>query len=64
MTKLKKYKPLKKKKNMDKNVKMAMWVAVATAVGVLLAKVIINTGVIEKIVPQKFESYDDEPVFY
>jgi len=56
---------------MDKNVKMAMWVAVATAVGVLLAKVIANTGVIEKIMPKKysFEALDDDddsnnPVFY
>jgi len=47
---------------MKENVKMAMWVAVATAVGVLLAKVIINTGVIEKIVPEKYEG--DEPVIF
>jgi len=56
---------------MKENVKMAMWVAVATAVGVLLAKVIANTGVIEKIMPNKysFEALDDDddsnnPVFY
>ena len=57
---------------MKENVKMAMWVAVATAVGVLLAKVIANTGVIEKIMPPKrnsFEALDDDndpnnPVFY
>jgi len=56
---------------MDKNVKMAMWVAVATAVGVLLAKVIANTGVIDKIMPKRnsFEALDDDddsnnPVFY
>lgn len=47
---------------MNKNVQMAMWVAVATAVGVLLAKVIINTGVIEKIIPEKYEG--DEPVIF
>lgn len=59
---------------MNENVQMAMWVAVATAVGVLLAKVIANTGVIEKIMPNKnlyhFEALDDDddelndPVFY
>jgi len=47
---------------MNENLKSAMWVAVATAVGVLLAKVIINTGVIEKIVPEHYES--DEPVLF
>ena len=53
---------------MKENVKMAMWVAVATAVGVLLAKVIANTGVIEKIMPKRnsFEALDDDndPVLY
>jgi len=56
---------------MKENVKMAMWVAVATAVGVLLAKVIANTGVIDKIMPKRnsFEALDDDndpnnPVFY
>lgn len=54
---------------MKENVQMAMWVAVATAVGVLLAKVIANTGIIEKIMPNKFEALDDDdnenkPVFY
>jgi len=58
---------------MKENVQMAIWVAVATAAGVLLAKVIANTGVIEKIMPNKyrFEALDDdddndyhEPVFY
>lgn len=54
---------------MNENVKMAMWVAVATAVGVLLAKVISNTGVIEKIVPSKYrfeelDDDDDDPVLY
>lgn len=62
MTKLKKYKPLKKEKIMDENLKSAMWVAVATCVGVLLAKVVINTGVIEKIVPENYEG--DEPVIF
>lgn len=54
---------------MNEEVKFALWTAVATCVGVLLAKVISNTGVIEKIVPKKdsfsednFES--DEPVLY
>jgi len=47
---------------MNENLKSAMWVAVATAVGVLLAKVIINTGVIEKIIPEKYEG--DEPVIF
>lgn len=54
---------------MKENVQMAIWVAVATALGVLLAKVISNTGVIEKIMPNKFEALDDDddyhkPVFY
>lgn len=55
---------------MDKNVRMAIWVAVATAAGVLLAKVISNTGIIEKIMPNRnsFEALDDDnenkPVFY
>ena len=55
---------------MNENVKQAMWIAVATCVGVLLAKIISNTGVIEKIVPNKnernqFEALDDdEPVLY
>lgn len=57
---------------MKENVKMAIWVAVATAAGVLLAKVIANTGIIEKIMPNKYrfealEDDDDElndPVFY
>ena len=50
---------------MNENLKSAMWVAVATCVGVLLAKVIINTGVIEKIVPKKddFESLDEPVIF-
>jgi len=50
---------------MNENLKQAMWIAVATCVGVLLAKIISNTGVIEKIVPNKFEALDDdEPVLY
>lgn len=56
---------------MKENVQMAIWVAIATAAGVLLAKIIANTGVIEKIMPNKylFEALDDdddyhEPVFY
>ena len=61
---------------MKENVQMAIWVAVATAAGVLLAKIIANTGVIEKIMPNKnsyrFEALDDDddddklndPVFY
>ena len=56
---------------MKENVQMAIWVAVATAAGVLLAKIIANTGIIEKIMPNKysFEALDDdddnyEPVFY
>jgi len=52
---------------MKENLEQAMWIAVATCVGVLLAKVISNTGVIEKIVPKKdqFEALDDdEPVLY
>lgn len=54
---------------MNENVQMAIWVAVATALGVLLAKVISNTGIIEKIMPSKysFEADDDnenKPVFY
>ena len=52
---------------MNETVKQAMWIAVATCVGVLLAKIISNTGVIEKIVPNKnqFEALDDdEPVLY
>ena len=54
---------------MNENLKSAMWVAVATCVGVLLAKIISNTGVIEKIVPKnRFEALevddDDEPVLY
>jgi len=49
---------------MDKNVKMVMYVAVATCLGVLLAQVIKNTGVINKIIPERYEDYDDydEPV--
>ena len=50
---------------MKENLEQAMWIAVATCVGVLLAKVISNTGVIEKIVPKKNEALDDdEPVLY
>ena len=57
---------------MKENVQMAIWVAVATAAGVLLAKIISNTGIIEKIMPNRylFEALDDddndyhEPVFY
>ena len=55
---------------MKENLKSALWIAVATCVGVLLAKIISNTGVIEKIVPDKnqsgtFEALDDdEPVLY
>jgi len=52
---------------MNENLKSAMWIAVATCVGVLLAKIISNTGVIEKVVPRKddFESLDDdEPVIF
>lgn len=58
---------------MKENVQMAIWVAVATAAGVLLAKIIANTGIIEKIMPNRnlFEALDDdddnnyhEPVFY
>ena len=50
---------------MKKNVQMAIWVAVATAVGVLLAKVISNTGVIEKIVPpaERYECYERNKLF-
>ena len=46
--------------------KEGIFVAVATCVGVLLARVIINTGVIEKIVPKRYENYDDDddPVIY
>lgn len=52
---------------MKENLKSALWIAVATCVGVLLAKIISNTGIIEKIVPDKnqFEALDDdEPVLY
>ena len=48
---------------MKENLKSAMWIAVATCVGVLLAKVIINTGVIDKFAPGRYES-DDEPVLF
>lgn len=47
------------KKNMNANVKMVMYVAVATCLGVLLAQVIKNTGVIEKVIPKRYEDYDD-----
>jgi len=47
---------------MKENLEQAMWIAVATCVGVLLAKIISNTGVIEKIVPERYES--DEPVLF
>ena len=57
---------------MKENVQMAIWVAVATAAGVLLAKIIANTGIIEKIMPNRnlCEALNDdnndyhEPVFY
>ena len=49
---------------MKENVQMAIWVAVATAAGVLLAKVISNTGIIEKFVPYEgYECYDRNKLF-